>query len=679
MQSHWEPSTSAQSRLSYPSHPHPHHHTTSAAMPRNAPAKGRHISYNADGEICMTVVDPVTRKLLIPTQYIFETRAQQRGTLPSLCQLFLSGRCRQGQGCYQVHADWEAVQRLRSRVDSLPCCCPVHGDKDHLGVQENALLRESISLGHPHPHGHHHTVGQQAVADAAAAAESLLGANDVVLYVPGCSTFEGSYVPLDRVSYTVGLRRVLEEQRVVLAPACARVSLLDPLTGFAEDKVVADASAATVCRLHAMDRCRYAEECKFLHLCKDLTAADPQLTASPAAGGADAATAPTATAGPTTAGPIDCASRGSCDASTASAGLTTNTENSGTPADRRLKGASHGNGSLGNPNSVPRQSVFTSISLQQQHASLGQGSVGAAMPPPFHMGSASSLQQQSYSMSFHPEASAMMAATDASTGSAHDSSSRPYLMGASNSGAGPLLVPQRDEPQRCIDGSVIAAPATTGTAGHGSASGAGYARSFNASGRVGSTSSAPQRPQAVGSMGSYPGNTSSGCGYGSAGGNTGAAMPYAGHIGTAGAASTVASSAPYGYAPVCGGGNSNGGSRVRVSLSLPAVDSTPAMGFGAALGTSNSSDKTNSPPAEESLGVSVTSHNNGFSRSVTQLNASSTSAARWQHNPYVASWAKADAPAPAAAGPQQSYMGGSANSLGYHSANAYSHPLQRTA
>lgn len=332
-------------------------------MPRSMTGRGRHVSYNAEGELCMTVVDPVTRKLLIPTQYIFDTRAQQRGTLPSLCQLFLSGRCRQGQGCYQVHADWEAVQRLRAQVDSLPCCCPDHGDKDHLGVMDNAPLRDVLGSGVTATATHNHTARNSAAAtatDATATAtvtatESNVCARDVVVYVPGCSTYEGSYVPLERISYTVGLRRLLEDQHVLLASPSAHVSLLNPETGFPEDKVVADASGATVCRLHAMDRCRYAEECKFLHLCKELTSADPQLTATPAATTADCATnAP------------EC----SFDASVTSTGMsgTTAMGASASSIERRGKNAHSASAS------ATRQSVFTSISMQQQqqqqHSSL---------------------------------------------------------------------------------------------------------------------------------------------------------------------------------------------------------------------------------------------------------------------------------------------------------------------
>ncbi|KPI87773.1 hypothetical protein ABL78_3131 [Leptomonas seymouri] len=311
-------------------------------MLRSTNGKGRHVSYNADGELCMTVVDPVTRKLLIPKQYIFDTRARQRGTLPSLCQLYLSGRCRQGQGCYQVHADWMAVQRLRAQVDSLPCCCPGHGDKDHLGLMENAPLRDFLN----NSSGHHHGTSAKIDPTATAATESNVCASDVVVYVPGCSTYEGNYVPLHRVSYTTGLRRLLEEQHVLKAPPNAHVSLLNSETGFPEDKIVVDATGSTVCRLHAMDRCRYAEECKFLHLCKELTKADPQLTASP----------------PATAGEHTLDSSFNASVTSASMSVTTTIGASATSLNRRGKNRH-------SSTTAPRQSVFTSVSMQQQQQS----------------------------------------------------------------------------------------------------------------------------------------------------------------------------------------------------------------------------------------------------------------------------------------------------------------------
>ncbi|KPA85685.1 hypothetical protein ABB37_00070 [Leptomonas pyrrhocoris] len=522
-------------------------------MPRSMTGKGRHVSYNAEGELCMTVVDPVTRKLLIPKQYIFDTRAQQRGTLPSLCQLFLSGRCRQGQGCYQVHADWQAVQRLRAQVDSLPCCCPGHGDKDHLGVMENAPLRDVIgtAAGHHHHNAHLNCYGTTAVN---AADESDVCARDVVVFVPGCSTYEGSYVPLERLSYTIGLRRLLEEQQVLAAPLNAHVSLLNPETGFPEDKIVADASGSTVCRLHAMDRCRYAEECKFLHLCKELTTVDPQLTASPS--------------------PIagECAPNCSFDASITSAGMSATTVigASATSIERRGKNA-HSAAAA-----AQRQSVFTSISMQQ-----------------------------------------------------HQQQSSPVLAGGGNSFAGrPLLVPQREE--------VSAGAGAAGMQSHAipflPKSPSCYHAATNATATPPSAAVLPTdalmgpNVAVIAGMGSFPGANNS-------------------HNSPTMMANM--------YTP------SNG--RVRVTFSLPTVNSFPHVPHAVHFDSPNSSDKR-STPTDETLAVmgggcagvggANSPGNCGLPRSLPQGCSASPNPSCWHHNPYGPFLAKCDVPTASSYGSQ---------------------------
>ena len=60
---------------------------------------------------------------------------------------------------------------------------------------------------------------------------------------------QGVNVPLERVGYTAGLRRLIQESSglstIIIHPN-------------------------SVCRLHAGDRCRYSEDCKFIHVCRDI-------------------------------------------------------------------------------------------------------------------------------------------------------------------------------------------------------------------------------------------------------------------------------------------------------------------------------------------------------------------------------------------------------------------------
>ncbi|RNE97072.1 hypothetical protein TraAM80_09511 [Trypanosoma rangeli] len=196
----------------------------------------RHLTKRLDGTLCMVVVDPATRKLLIPCNCIYPTRAQQRATIPSLCQLFLQGRCRQGTLCHQVHANVDTVVVLRGHVGNLPRCCSFHGDDDIAGV-----LNERSWL------------------------------SKVVLYIPEVS-FEGGYVPLNRLSYTPALRRVLKEKpdRLMLENDDKEICSGSDLR--AEGSfLVLNAGDQSICRLHIFDRCRYADDCRFLHLCKELT------------------------------------------------------------------------------------------------------------------------------------------------------------------------------------------------------------------------------------------------------------------------------------------------------------------------------------------------------------------------------------------------------------------------
>ncbi|ESL08780.1 hypothetical protein TRSC58_03512 [Trypanosoma rangeli SC58] len=192
----------------------------------------------------MVVVDPATRKLLIPCNCIYPTRAQQRAAIPSLCQLFLQGRCRQGAQCHQVHANVDVVMVLRDQVGNLPRCCPFHGDDDIAGVlNERSLLSK------------------------------------VVLYIPEVS-FEGGYVPLSRIGYTVPISKMLNKRDsdVVRALDSYRQSLQEgsaPPEG--SPVVVLEAGDIPICRLHVKERCRFAEECGFLHLCREIAAMDPQL------------------------------------------------------------------------------------------------------------------------------------------------------------------------------------------------------------------------------------------------------------------------------------------------------------------------------------------------------------------------------------------------------------------
>jgi len=88
----------------------------------------------------MMVTDPLSRKLAIPLEHIRPTQATTRPGVPSLCLLFLDGRCRQALQCHQIHAEPSVVLRLRQEAKSLPTCCHTHGD-----VHANRMRPEWLS------------------------------------------------------------------------------------------------------------------------------------------------------------------------------------------------------------------------------------------------------------------------------------------------------------------------------------------------------------------------------------------------------------------------------------------------------------------------------------------------------------------------------------------------------
>ncbi|CUE84135.1 Hypothetical protein, putative [Bodo saltans] len=182
-----------------------------------------------DGRQAMVVVDPLTRKLTIPFEHIAETLAQMRHSIPSLCQLFLQGRCRQGQMCHQVHADPYAVHELRLQVDRLPLCCVEHGDQDFTSSNNNA--------------------------------SSLITNPDrMCIRVPKLSWNNG-LIPIRNLSFTQGLLTILQNHQSANANNAVAASDVIDLTSN---------SHVNLCRLHIIDRCRFAEDCKFLHVCKNV-------------------------------------------------------------------------------------------------------------------------------------------------------------------------------------------------------------------------------------------------------------------------------------------------------------------------------------------------------------------------------------------------------------------------
>ncbi|KPA85686.1 hypothetical protein ABB37_00071 [Leptomonas pyrrhocoris] len=162
------------------------------------------LHHHVDQRGCINVVDPQRRKLHVPLSAIQTTKALNgRLKTPSLCLLFQSGRCRQGDNCYQVHVDPATVERLRVDMESMPCCCLLHGDC-------NCHLVDPAS------------------------------------YEGRALCIAGQYnVPLSRVAYTAGLQRVLQGGATSVP---VNPSVLCRLHG-------------------QPGGCRFGADCKFIHVC----------------------------------------------------------------------------------------------------------------------------------------------------------------------------------------------------------------------------------------------------------------------------------------------------------------------------------------------------------------------------------------------------------------------------
>jgi hypothetical protein len=180
------------------------------------------------------VLDPLTRKLRVPTNLIVPTAATATlGTTPSLCLAFLEHRCRH-PWCRQAHIPPHVVQRLRQEAQSAPTCC-----FDHKSPQDITFLTtrfQHIDIAFPN-------------------------GNRVC-------------VPTSRLAVTVGLQR--------------HIAQVVPKSKFGPSFEV---SSRMVCRLHLNHRCRYLEDCNNLHVCREHEPLQTAFTElgpdrSPLAGGA---------------------------------------------------------------------------------------------------------------------------------------------------------------------------------------------------------------------------------------------------------------------------------------------------------------------------------------------------------------------------------------------------------
>lgn len=173
------------------------------------------------------VIDPFSKRLFIPTEAMIDTRAMHRKGVPSLCRVFLDGRCRQGANCFQAHANADVVAALRVAALEEPTCCALHGARSDATDLDPAL--------------------------------TLLIKND-----------EGDTVLRAHLAETV----VTNGLRTLIAAQANTVGVVTPT------EVVVPTSS--LCRLHSGQAgapcCRFEGECNFVHLCRELVPrTEPQI------------------------------------------------------------------------------------------------------------------------------------------------------------------------------------------------------------------------------------------------------------------------------------------------------------------------------------------------------------------------------------------------------------------
>ncbi|AIN99942.1 hypothetical protein LPMP_283100 [Leishmania panamensis] len=192
---------------------------------RKGPPEGRSVQnvLSTDGipPGTFAVIDPLSKRLFIPLESMLDTRAMHRKGVPSLCRVFLEGRCRQGTNCFQAHANIDLVLELRAKALAVPTCCALHGSPSDMSGIDPTLR--------------------------------LVVRND-----------DGETVGLARLRQAL----VTNGLRTLIAAQVSAVGMPAPV-----DVVV---STAALCRSHSgadgSPCCRFEGECNFVHLCRHVVA-----------------------------------------------------------------------------------------------------------------------------------------------------------------------------------------------------------------------------------------------------------------------------------------------------------------------------------------------------------------------------------------------------------------------
>ncbi|KAG5479022.1 hypothetical protein LSCM1_02864 [Leishmania martiniquensis] len=206
------------------------------------------------GVTSIFAIDTASTKLSIPITAVEPTLAfEDDGLVPGLCRLYMEGRCRQSERCFQVHANPSVVEQLRHEAFSTPSCCPAHGAKCNM---EGFPLGLVIIIDPPREKESTAVVEANMERESGSAAGSLsngesnMAANggEGSLGHKGNSTEQNAVIALHNICPTRFLWSRYEEN--------GGMRLHVP--------------KSKICREHRKGLCRFGNECSFLHLCREI-------------------------------------------------------------------------------------------------------------------------------------------------------------------------------------------------------------------------------------------------------------------------------------------------------------------------------------------------------------------------------------------------------------------------
>ncbi|GET88487.1 hypothetical protein, conserved [Leishmania tarentolae] len=215
--------------------------------------RSQRLGNSITGMTSISAIDTASTKLSIPITAVEPTLAfEDDGLVPGLCRLFMEGRCRQGDRCFQVHANPSVVEQLRQEAFNTPSCCPAHGAKCNM---EGFPLGLAVIIDPPREKESSTTADAHVERDNGSAAGSFSNGESNTAATGG-DAFSGHSMN-NREQLTVALHNV--------CPTRFLWSRYEENGG-----MVLHMPRSKICREHRKGLCRFGNECSFLHVCRQI-------------------------------------------------------------------------------------------------------------------------------------------------------------------------------------------------------------------------------------------------------------------------------------------------------------------------------------------------------------------------------------------------------------------------